>query len=465
MACKESPAGSNNNNNNNKKKKKKKDDNDPDTRQTDIMSFFQRQLQFSKSLSERTAIRVTSPAAVAEASPPSLNTTKGKSNNDNVENQSNSRKKRKADLVEIEAGSPLATTSSPSSGMQPQPAQPKGSIDGENEGVWAEDAGTKALNQVTKRRRVHGHNEEEREEEEDGEEDTEEDEDIRLEYEEKKLTVRTTPEGEEEENRLQARSPSLLRPSPPGVRRLVHANTVTDLKELKRRSPSSVAKSLTLGHTHNRDQACRREEESKNNGDPIDRSGTRLWKEVRTPQGHTIQIRHGDITTEVVGAVVNAANSHLAHGGGVAGAIVRAGGRMIQVESDKWVRQHGEVATGNVAVTGPGRMGCEFIIHAVGPICFNKDSMAKKDRELASAVENSLLKAEELGLRSISLPAISSGIFGFPKVRCAEIMFTTTLSFCRNHPDSTLRQIRFTNWDTETVSIFEEEFDKRFGSE
>jgi len=177
---------------------------------------------------------------------------------------------------------------------------------------------------------------------------------------------------------------------------------------------------------------------------------------------------------------------------GVAGAIMRAGGREVQVESDRWVRQHGEVPTGGVAgahqvlktillpliffataVTGPGLMECQVIIHAVGPICFRQENMAKKDKELEEAVHNSLLKAEELELSSISLPgalalsfhssfflevahpnlsiAISSGIFGFPKERCAQVMFSTALAFCRSHPDSHLRQIRFTNWDMETV--------------
>jgi len=234
---------------------------------------------------------------------------------------------------------------------------------------------------------------------------------------------------------------------------------VSNLSELKRRNPKaghSPQPSPTL--------SVRRKESTPGEaGAPSrDRSRTRLRKEAWTPQGHSIQVRHGDITAEIVGAIVNAANSHLAHGAGVAGAIMRAGGREVQVESDRWVRQHGEVPTGGVAVTGPGLMECQVIIHAVGPICFRQENMAKKDKELEEAVHNSLLKAEELELSSISLPAISSGIFGFPKERCAQVMFSTALAFCRSHPDSHLRQIRFTNWDMETVSIFEGEFNKRF---
>jgi hypothetical protein len=96
----------------------------------------------------------------------------------------------------------------------------------------------------------------------------------------------------------------------------VHANTVSNLKELKRRSPASAAKlgsallarSPEASNKEQRGKAAAVEEEK-------DRSRTRLRKETRTEQGHTIQVRHGDITAEVVGAVVNAANSHLAHGG------------------------------------------------------------------------------------------------------------------------------------------------------
>lgn len=316
--------------------------------------------------------------------------------------------------------------------------------------------------------------------------DTEEDEEIRTEYEEMKSRVSVSKQratsaaasrpplrGEEEEEvKEKGEEKPRAMVSPTSRPRLVHANTVSNLKELKRRSPASAAKLGSALLARSPEARLRgREEETSNKeqgGKAVveeeDRSRTRLRKETRTEQGHTIQVRHGDITAEVVGAVVNAANSHLAHGGGVAGAISRAGGREVQVESDRWVRQHGEVATGEVAVTGPGRMECDYIIHAVGPICFSRENMAKKDKELAAAVLNSLLKAEELELRSISLPAISSGIFGYPKKRCAEVMFSTALAFCRDHPDSRLRQIRFTNWDMETVTIFEQEFAKRFNS-
>ena len=179
-----------------------------------------------------------------------------------------------------------------------------------------------------------------------------------------------------------------------------------------------------------------------------------LRVEYNTHSGQALQVRQGDLTQEDVEAIVNAANSHLAHGGGVAGAIVRRGGFEIQAESDRWIDEHGIVPTGQVAVTAAGRLPCKTIIHAVGPVW--QGGGAHEEDLLESAVLNSLLKAEELKLSSMAMPAISSGIFGFPKERCAEIMIETTLNFFKDFPQSVLRRVCFTNIDEETVGIFEE---------
>ena len=119
----------------------------------------------------------------------------------------------------------------------------------------------------------------------------------------------------------------------------------------------------------------------------------------------------GDLTEERVDAIVNAANSRLQHGGGVAGAIARRGGAQIQAESDAWVRAHGEVAHDRPAVTGAGRLDCKAVIHAVGPVW----GEGGEDAKLRAAVLGALGAAEERGFGSIALPAISTGIFGFPK--------------------------------------------------
>ncbi len=173
---------------------------------------------------------------------------------------------------------------------------------------------------------------------------------------------------------------------------------------------------------------------------------------LQMPSGQRIEVRQGDLTEEHCDAIANAANSHLAHGGGVAGAIVRRGGAAIQDESDAWVQKFGQVPTGQVAVTGPGSLPCKQIIHAVGPIW--KGGNRGEEELLHSVVINSLLKAQELGLESIAMPAISSGIFGFPKERCAHIMVDTALEFFRQNPQSTLKLVCFTNIDSLTASLF-----------
>jgi O-acetyl-ADP-ribose deacetylase (regulator of RNase III) len=121
------------------------------------------------------------------------------------------------------------------------------------------------------------------------------------------------------------------------------------------------------------------------------------------PEGKILKLVQGDITIEEVDAIVNAANSHLKHGGGVAGAIVRKGGLVIQEESDKI----GYVPVGEVALTTAGGLPARYVIHAVGPRWGEGD----EDNKLKNAVLNSLKLATKENFQSVSLPAISSGIF------------------------------------------------------
>lgn len=167
--------------------------------------------------------------------------------------------------------------------------------------------------------------------------------------------------------------------------------------------------------------------------------------------GRKIQIVHGDITLEEVDAIVNAANSHLAHGGGVAGAIVRRGGMGIQRESDEIVRNHGPVPVGEAVVTSGGRLKARYVIHAVGPIWRGE---GREDSLLYNAVYNSLKRASELGLKSISMPAISTGIFGFPKKRAAPIFRRAISDFFNRYRDSSIEMVRICNIDRETCDIF-----------
>lgn len=159
----------------------------------------------------------------------------------------------------------------------------------------------------------------------------------------------------------------------------------------------------------------------------------------------------GDITERDVDAIVNAANTRLQHGGGVAGAIVRKGGQVIQDESDKI----GFVPVGQAAMTTAGRLKARWVIHAVGPRMGEGD----EDSKLTNAVQSVLTLASQEGLGSISMPAISSGIFGFPKDRCARILVSETKRFLERENKGALKQVEFCIFDEETLSYFKTEFD------
>lgn len=173
------------------------------------------------------------------------------------------------------------------------------------------------------------------------------------------------------------------------------------------------------------------------------------------PSGHALSLRLGDITDEAVDAIVNAANTGLAHGGGVAGAIVRRGGQIIQDESDRV----GRVPTGGAAITGAGKLPARFVIHAVGPV-WRGHTPEESDRLLAAATTAALEIAREKELESITFPAISSGIFGFPKDRCARVMVRALADWAAAYPDENPRDLRFTIIDEITVNLFDAELRK-----
>ena len=163
-----------------------------------------------------------------------------------------------------------------------------------------------------------------------------------------------------------------------------------------------------------------------------------------------ISLVQGDITEEKVDAIVNAANSYLQHGGGVAGAISRKGGPIIQEESDRI----GFVAVGQAAMTRAGLLPARYVIHAVGP----RWGEGNEDSKLRSAIENSLKIAEQNQFQTISFPAISSGIFGFPKDRCASIILSAVRDYLQQHPESSLSEVRICLFDNSTLQAFREQF-------
>lgn len=176
----------------------------------------------------------------------------------------------------------------------------------------------------------------------------------------------------------------------------------------------------------------------------------RIVREHRFANGQRLQLVEGDLTLEEVDAIVNAANSHLKHGGGVAAAIVRRGGKQIQDESDAWVQKNGLVTHSKPAYTSGGSLPCRYVIHAVGPVWGEGDEEVK----LEGAIWGALKTAEELGLVSISFPAISTGIFGFPKERAARIMLAIIRSYIEQNPNATVKQTRLALYDHTTLEAF-----------
>ena len=199
----------------------------------------------------------------------------------------------------------------------------------------------------------------------------------------------------------------------------------------------------------------------------------RLVCSFKTREGKRICVFQGDITKHKVDVIVNAANNQLWLGGGVAGAILQAGGKIIQNECDEHVRKYGDLADGDIAITGAGKINCQRIVHAVGPRWQNAvsyigerelQSKQKKAKEaLNLAVENTLNAVQQY--QSVAIPAISSGVFGFPKDLCANILVSSALKFCKTIPLSKLREIHFINNDVPTVKAFEQEFERRFKSQ
>ncbi|HYV58445.1 MAG TPA: O-acetyl-ADP-ribose deacetylase [Acidimicrobiia bacterium] len=152
----------------------------------------------------------------------------------------------------------------------------------------------------------------------------------------------------------------------------------------------------------------------------------------------------GDITTEDVDAVVNAANAGLARGGGVCGAIFAAAGP----DLDAACAQLGGCPTGDARATPGFRLPARWIIHAVGPVWHGGD--AGEPDLLASAYRRSLAVADEIGARSVAFPAISTGIYGYPLEPATDIAVRTC-----NEADTKVELIRFVCFDTTTLAAYQ----------
>lgn len=161
---------------------------------------------------------------------------------------------------------------------------------------------------------------------------------------------------------------------------------------------------------------------------------------------------HGDITRIQVDAIVNAANSGLRGGGGVDGAIHRAGGPVILTECQLWVASHGSLPTGESMVTTGGLLPARHVIHTVGPV-WSAHTAEESRRLLARCYESSLEAATDLGVASLAFPNISTGVFGFPKAEAAPVAIGTVTSWLGSN-DSTIEDVVFVCHDSDNYGLY-----------
>lgn len=170
----------------------------------------------------------------------------------------------------------------------------------------------------------------------------------------------------------------------------------------------------------------------------------------RTVAQATLAAVQADLTKLEVDAVVNAANEHLHHGGGVAAALARAGGPSVQRESHAWVDQHGPVQPGQAAVTTAGDMPATHIVHVVGP---RYRSGQDNTGLLRQAVHAALGAAADTGATSAALPAISAGIFGYPPADATKVIAHACAEWLDAHP-GTLDTVLLVGYDQQSADLF-----------
>lgn len=166
----------------------------------------------------------------------------------------------------------------------------------------------------------------------------------------------------------------------------------------------------------------------------------------------SIKLIKGDITKESVDAIVNAANASLMGGGGVDGAIHRAGGPAILEECKAIRRECGECPTGQAVITNAGNMPAQKVIHTVGPI-WGRQSPEESDELLANCYRNSLSLAARYGLKSVAFPNISTGVYGFPKERAAVVAVGAVQAFLAGQAE--IEEVRFLCFDDVNYQLYE----------
>ncbi len=170
-----------------------------------------------------------------------------------------------------------------------------------------------------------------------------------------------------------------------------------------------------------------------------------------------LELIRGDITKIEADAIVNAANTSLLGGGGVDGAIHKAGGKAILEECQQIRSRQGGCRVGEAVITTGGKLPARFVIHTVGPVW--NEGKSNEEHLLSSAYTNSLKLAEVHEIETIAFPNISTGIYHFPKTRAAQIAIETVITFLAG--SNKIRKVIFVCFDEENYKIYKDLLDKR----
>jgi O-acetyl-ADP-ribose deacetylase len=161
----------------------------------------------------------------------------------------------------------------------------------------------------------------------------------------------------------------------------------------------------------------------------------------------TLELVEGDITRQDTEAVVNAANTALRPGGGVDGAIHRAGGPAIEAEA----RRHGGCPTGEARITTGGNLKARYVIHTAGPVY--RDGFHREPELLASCYRESLKLASAQGIKSLAFPSISTGVYGYPLADAARVALKTVADYLAHHPE--IQRVRFVLFGRSAYEVYE----------
>ncbi|XP_073490630.1 protein mono-ADP-ribosyltransferase PARP14-like [Aquarana catesbeiana] len=187
--------------------------------------------------------------------------------------------------------------------------------------------------------------------------------------------------------------------------------------------------------------------------------------QITLPNGMTLSVYKDDLCRHNVDVIVNVANEDLKHIGGLAKAILDAAGHKLQDDCDQIIRKDGKLLTGNSVITDAGKLPCKQIIHTIAPR-WDANSRSRCEQLLRKAITTSLQLASEKSLSSIAIPAVSSGVFGFPLKLCVENIVEAIRDYVETPgQQSTLQRIHLVDMNDEIVNIFSEVTKEKFGNQ